>query len=329
MRALLKPVVVRELGVVMFRPGAELLAHFSRGRMLLENEPERLAGLPSGQIPPAAQPLAEDSMLVPVFENEKVIARAGGMLGLENWLMRGGECQYPHGTYHMENVTAFHHAPGVIRVCWHCDNTLRGQSTERLAGIARANLAQWIIEFVRMALGFDDTHQLTIPELCWWLVRNDLADVISEDLARHALRLPVATISSVYRESELVPAPAATSSIEEKAKQVLALRIDPESPESFMRRPKRKRWENEKYTRWVKAQPCACCSSPADDPHHVIGYGQGGMGTKAHDLFVIPLCRAHHDELHTDMKAFEKKYCTQPELLLKTLDRALAIGVLA
>jgi hypothetical protein len=30
--------------------------------------------------------------------------------------MRGGEYQYPHGTYHMENVTAFHHVPGVIRV---------------------------------------------------------------------------------------------------------------------------------------------------------------------------------------------------------------------
>ena len=55
----------------------------------------------------------------------------------------------------------------------------------------------------------------------------------------------------------------------------------------------------------------------------------GGMGTKAHDLFVIPLCRAHHDELHADAVAFEKKYGTQPELLLKTLDRALAIGALA
>jgi len=55
----------------------------------------------------------------------------------------------------------------------------------------------------------------------------------------------------------------------------------------------------------------------------------GGMGTKAHDLFVIPLCRAHHDELHADAVAFEAKYGTQPELLLKTLDRALAIGALA
>ncbi|WP_445610762.1 DUF968 domain-containing protein, partial [Escherichia coli] len=31
----------------------------------------------------------------------------------------------------------------------------------------------------------------------------------------------------------------------------------------------------EKYTRWVKTQPCACCGMPADDPHHLIGHGQG------------------------------------------------------
>jgi hypothetical protein len=86
--------------------------------------------------------------------------------------------------------------------------------------------------------------------------------------------------------------------VQETAKRVLALKVDPETPESFMLRPKRRRWENPTYTRWVKAQQCACCNNPADDPHHVIGHGQGGMGTKAHDLFVLPLCRAHHDELH-------------------------------
>ncbi|EIO1796235.1 DUF968 domain-containing protein [Escherichia coli] len=68
---------------------------------------------------------------------------------------------------------------------------------------------------------------------------------------------------------------------------------------------------------------------PADDPHHLIGHGQGGMGTKAHDLFVLPLCRKHHDELHTDTVAFEEKYGSQLELIFRFIDRALAIGVLA
>jgi hypothetical protein len=52
------------------------------------------------------------------------------------------------------------------------------------------------------------------------------------------------------------------------------------------------------------------------------------MGTKAHDLFVIPLCRAHHDELHRDPVAFEEKYGSQPELLLRFLDHSIAVGVI-
>ena len=96
-----------------------------------------------------------------------------------------------------------------------------------------------------------------------------------------------------------------------------------------MLRPKRRRWEKEKYTRWVKTQQCMCCNNPADDSHHLIGHGQGGMGTKAHDLFVIPLCRRHHDELHADPVAFEAKHGDQLVLLFRFLDRALAIGVLA
>ena len=329
MRALLNPVVVRELGVVMFRPGPELLPLFNRGRVLLENEPERLANLPTGEIPPAVQPLAEDPLLVPVFENERVIRRAGGVPALEGWLMRGTGCQWTHSDWHDANLTTLRHEPGAIRLCWHCDNLLNDQHNKTLEAMARANVAEWLIRFILGDLQFGADHQLTIPELCWWLTRNDLAEAIPENLARHALRLPDEPIKSVYRESELRHMPAATEIVQEKAKQVLALKVDPESPQSFMLRPKRTRWECETYTKWAKQQPCACCGQQADDPHHLIGYGQGGMGTKAHDLFVIPLCRAHHDELHADMKAFEKKYGTQPELLLKTLDRALAIGVLA
>ncbi|HDT1355803.1 TPA: DUF968 domain-containing protein, partial [Citrobacter freundii] len=100
-------------------------------------------------------------------------------------------------------------------------------------------------------------------------------------------------------------------------------------PESFMLRPKRRRWINETYTRWVKTQPCECCRRPADDPHHIVGHGMGGTATKAHDLFVIPLCRECHDELHADVPAFEQKHGTQLELLLRFMDRALAIGVIA
>ncbi|AMO48871.1 YdfU protein [Enterobacter sp. FY-07] len=331
MRALLNPIVVSELGLVIFRPGASLLAHFRRGRMLLENEPDRLADMPTGELPPADQPLAEEPELQDIFENEAVLRRAGGINGLESWLTDENGCQWPHETWHDENMTTMRHQPGAIRLCWHCDNKLRDHSTEQLAGIARANAATYIIATARRELGFDNYHSLTLPEFCFWLARNGLANTLPDDAARQVLRIPKEGVKHVYRESDLVPGmPTPREIVQEAAKQVLALRIDPETPESFMLRPKRHRWVNDKYTRWVKAQQCMCCNNPADDPHHLIGHGQGGMGTKAHDLFVIPLCRAHHNELHNGtVAAFEQKYGTQPELIIKLLDRALALGVLA
>ncbi|ENC8741626.1 DUF968 domain-containing protein [Escherichia coli] len=288
MRALLTPEIAPRMGIVLFRPGSELMPLFMQGRVLLEPEPERYSSFASGAVPAASQPLADDPAVRAVFRNE-----------------------------------------AVIRLCWHCDNQLRDQFTERLESMATDNCARWVLSVVRRDLGFDDSHVVTMPELCWWLIRNDLADALPESAARKALRLPKPVVPSVTRESDLVPSVPATSIIQDKAKKVLALKVDPESPESFMLRPKRHRWVNEKYTRWVKTQPCACCGKPADDPHHLIGHGQGGMGTKAHDLFVLPLCRKHHDELHADTVAFEEKYGSQLELIFRFIDRALAIGVLA
>ncbi|EBG2988618.1 DUF968 domain-containing protein, partial [Salmonella enterica subsp. enterica serovar Typhimurium] len=46
-------------------------------------------------------------------------------------------------------------------------------------------------------------------------------------------------------------------------------------------------------------------------------------------LFVLPLCRTHHNELHADTVAFEEKYGSQLELIFRFIDRALAIGVLS
>lgn len=113
----------------------------------------------------------------------------------------------------------------------------------------------------------------------------------------------------------------------EEIKQVLNLAVDPEPPASLMLKPKLKRWESTKYLQWVKSQPCCVCGATADDAHHIIGYGQGGTGTKAHDLFTIPLCRVHHSELHKDPKGWEQENGRQLVLLFKFLDRSIGLGV--
>ena len=330
MRVLLRPVLVPELGLVIVKPGRESMPVFHNTRVLVEPEPKSMRNLPSGVVPAVRQPLAEDKSLLPFFSDERVIRAAGGAGALSDWLLRHVKsCQWPHGDYHHSETVIHRYGAGAMVLCWHCDNQLRDQFTERLESMATDNCARWVLSVVRRDLGFDDSHVVTMPELCWWLIRNDLADALPESAARKALRLPKPVVPSVTRESDLVPSVPATSIIQDKAKKVLALKVDPESPESFMLRPKRRRWVNEKYTRWVKTQPCACCGKPADDPHHLIGHGQGGMGTKAHDLFVLPLCRKHHDELHADTVAFEEKYGSQLELIFRFIDRALAIGVLA
>ncbi|PWV99557.1 DUF968 domain-containing protein [Mangrovibacter plantisponsor] len=330
MRALLTPDFARKMGIVLLRPGPELMPLFSRGRVLVEHEPADMADLPTGLVPPVRQPLTEDPYLLRFFLDERVIQAAGGISALEAWLfMNGNTCQWGEGDYHHHEITTRREAEGALRLCWHCDTQFRDQSFKALTDIARKNVVEWVVDKARAALHFDESHTLTLPELCWWAVRQRVFEAFPEPMAEQALGWQVEPIKSVYRECDLMPSVPATSVIEEHVKPVLTLAVDPETPESFMLRPKRRRWVNQKFTRWAKSQPCECCRKPADDPHHIIGHGQGGMATKAHDLFVIPLCRAHHDELHADTVAFEEKYGSQLALWFRFIDRALATGILA
>ncbi|MBI6192207.1 DUF968 domain-containing protein [Providencia rettgeri] len=114
---------------------------------------------------------------------------------------------------------------------------------------------------------------------------------------------------------------------ERVSKPVLNLTVEPEPPASLMLKPKLQRWINDSYLQWVKSQPCCVCISIAHDAHHLIGHGQGGMGTKAHDLFTIPLCRIHHSELHKDPNEWEREHGSQLVLLFRFLDRSAALGV--
>lgn len=118
-----------------------------------------------------------------------------------------------------------------------------------------------------------------------------------------------------------------TPNDERVSKSVLNLTINPEPPASLMLKPKLQRWINDNYLQWVKSQPCCVCNSIAHEAHHLIGHGQGGMGTKAHDLFTIPLCRIHHSELHKDPNGWEREHGSQLIFLIRFLDRSIGLGV--
>ncbi|WKL82087.1 DUF968 domain-containing protein [Raoultella ornithinolytica] len=345
MRALLNVDIARHLGIVLLRPGSELMRLFGKGRVLVEMPPDDLDSTPSGRLPDARQPLRDDTGIRPFFVNERVIKAAGGINAMELWLEREVQhCQWPHSNYHHQELVNFRHDPGAIRACWHCDNELRNQTVQTLDSLMSQNLADWIIGTALSYLGYNKERMLSLAELCWWAVSVGVSSEITEEMARRSLKLKPEEFQSVYRESELTPSVPATSILVERmtslpkrspsparepSSPAIGVLVDPEAPATYFARPKRIRWESPHFIAWVKTQTCMCCGQPADDAHHLIGWGQGGVGTKAHDIFTLPLCRKHHRQLHHDPLSFEREYGTQPALIIKLLDRAYALAVLA
>ncbi|MCV4319069.1 DUF968 domain-containing protein [Escherichia coli] len=322
MRVLLRPVLVPELGLVIVKPGRESMPVFHNTRVLVEPEPKSMRNLPSGVVPAVHQPLVEDKTLLPFFSNARVIRAAGGAGALSDWLLRHiKSCQWPHGDYHHSETVIHRYGTGAMVLCWHCDNQLRDQTSESLEQLAHQNLSAWMIDVIGHAISGTQERELSLAELSRIRPLYRESDIVpGEQTAISILK---------QRTKNLAPLPHAHQQQNPpQEKTVVSIAVDPEPPESFMKRPKRRRWVNEKYTRWVKTQPCACCGKPADDPHHLIGHGQGGMGTKSHDIFTLPLCREHHNELHADPLAFEEKHGSQVDLIFRFLDHAFATGVL-
>ena len=347
MRVLLRPVLVPELGLVVLKLGRESMPVFHNTRVLVEPEPKSMRNLPSGVVPAVRQPLAEDKSLLPFFSDERVIRAAGGAGALSDWLLRHVKsCQWPHGDYHHSETVIHRYGTGAMVLCWHCDNQLRDQTSESLGQLAHQNLSAWMIDVIRHAMNGSQERELSLAELSWWAVRNQVADALPEAVLRRSLGLRAEKIRSMYRESDIVPGEqTATSILKQRTKNlaplphahqqnppqektVVSIAVDPESPAQYLQRQKPQREEMPVYTRWVKTQKCMTCGNQADDPHHIIGHGLGGMGTKADDLFVIPLCRKCHNELHAGVKDFEEKHGSQLLLLIRFLMHARNSGVL-
>ena len=65
---------------------------------------------------------------------------------------------------------------------------------------------------------------------------------------------------------------------------------------------KQSTWRSKKYLKLVSEMHCAVCGwFPPSDPHHIKGYAHitgSGASHKGDDSFTIPLCHAHHEQLH-------------------------------
>ncbi|MBL5904429.1 DUF968 domain-containing protein [Serratia fonticola] len=328
MRALLKPIIQPELGLVFLKPGKALLPMFG-GRVLISTEPHEFSQLPSGALPAADQQIANDPRFQPFYQQDRVIRAAGGINALEYWVSQKSACQADGE--HSRHMVTLRYGNSALCLCQSHDNLYTGQTLPKLDVIADTNRAAWIVDRVRGHFLLPEGHQLTLPELCWWAVLHDLADLLPEDISAASLRVKPHTVpAGTKKEADITHTPAAQEIVAAKAsKAIKVLKIDSEPPQSFMKIPKRHRWVNPKYLQWVKSQPCVCCGARADDPHHIIGHGQGGMGTKAHDLLTIPLCRQHHDDLHRDMSRWELEHGSQVVLWYEFFDLSVALGAIS
>ena len=78
------------------------------------------------------------------------------------------------------------------------------------------------------------------------------------------------------------------------------------------------------YLEYVKSLNCCGCGVNADEAHHLIAAGLGGgMGTKADDVFTIPVCRRCHDALHKNVKEWEQEHGSQYQHICLTILQAI------
>lgn len=62
--------------------------------------------------------------------------------------------------------------------------------------------------------------------------------------------------------------------------------------------PKEARRRSKAHLVFVRSQPCLVCKQSPCDAHHLKFAQQRALGRKVSDEFTVPLCRAHHQQLH-------------------------------
>ncbi|EJF1946166.1 DUF968 domain-containing protein [Salmonella enterica] len=365
MRAILTAFPQHTARVTLLKSGSLTRLFRDGQRIMISDVPCQLESVAAGELPDSGQWLAMDQALASFFSDSRVINAAGGQDGLRTWVSRLPGCQDPEGEHVQNLTTAQTKDGGAIRLCHACDNRHFLRGYRELSELIARNRAEWVVDYARMSLRLNAGHQLTLPELFCWAVICGVSDAMPVSVIRRFASLPEDDdLSGVMRESDIVPwalsprqlvtkkaeaGRGALSQVEStgrdsagrchlqsrehepvpEVKPVLKLNFDNDPPAGYMRKPKMIRLVLPEYTQWVKCQPCCGCGKTADDPHHIIGHGFGGTGTKACDLLVIPLCRVCHDALHKDTRAWEMQHGSQLLWLARTLNRASGIGAIA
>ncbi|WP_316168885.1 MULTISPECIES: ERF family protein [unclassified Bradyrhizobium] len=76
--------------------------------------------------------------------------------------------------------------------------------------------------------------------------------------------------------------------------------------------PKEVRKRSKAHLSFVRAQPCLVCKRVPSDAHHLKFAQPKALGRKVSDEFTVPLCRAHHTDLHR--QANERTWWTNMQI---------------
>lgn len=333
---LLTPYFQTEVGIVFYRVPKDVSPAAFGERTLLQPAPADLMTVKSGKVANFSENSTICKELAAFAKSENVRAalnkrdRYSNEFPYMRFVKSIQICQCRDGKYcHTEKVLV-ENKNGAVNLCWHHDKMrMDGEiATKKLEELADENWERFIAQQVRITLRKKKSTAIEFADLVFFASIKGLLNELDDNALQGFLGYPPLNNSGVSKESNIGfdDVPSARVTLRGVA-EALKLKVEPEPLASFMAKPKLQRFEWRKWLQFVKSQPCMCCGKQADDPHHIIGYGSK-MGSKQHDLFVIPLCRIHHDELHRNVGKFEQDYGSQLELLIKFLDRALGLGAL-
>lgn len=319
---LLTPYIQHDLNIVFFRlPKTD--SSILKNRVLLCPPPAGFENRASGVVDwdgfneePKLNKLVDQFLCSPTLR-EKIVKENQ----LFEFVSGMQQCQLSDNIYCHHELTVSKFENGFIKTCWHHDNELRAGKIDekKVWSVLEENIKKFLITKINQDLGH--SREITISDIVLYACKNDIS--MQEDLIRKFFKLP-----PLFSEKGIRSSINSEQYISKLRNTVLSLKAEDDPPAQYMRSPKPKYIRSEKWLRWVKSQPCVCCGKQADDPHHLINQGGGIMGSKADDMDCIPLCRIHHNELHQNVKEFERKYGSQVELWHKFFLHSIKIGAL-
>ncbi|MBB4258783.1 ERF family protein [Bradyrhizobium sp. CIR3A] len=136
--------------------------------------------------------------------------------------------------------------------------------------------------------------------LSWAMASLPLKNSLQEPDARHVeaayqAKLEDAGSAQAEQTADLDGTPSLPAAPAADAEAALQPALS-EAGLAFPKEPSRKR--SKAHLSFVKEQPCLVCQQTPCDAHHLKFAQARALGRKVSDEFTVPLCRAHHQELH-------------------------------